>query len=96
MDPTSPVIAPEFSDREVVYAKDQPGYRPLPVHRTDDGMVLSRWHFTHEERLAVSQGADVYLYQWTGNRPLQPVAVTVSDPLVAAKRIGLIKEEVEV
>ena len=79
MTPVSPVLTPEFQDLEVVYAKDQPEYTPLPVIRNKDGIVLSRWSLTQEERDAVARGEDIYLYNCTFNHPLQPVRLEIGD-----------------
>ena len=43
----------EFPEQNCVYAKDQPEYLPLPVHKTEDGMVVSCWRLTWRERLRV-------------------------------------------
>ena len=94
MDPMSPVLAPEFVNSEVVYAKDQPQYKPLPVLRRDDGVLLSRWKLTDEAPQAIANGADLFLFNWTFNQPLQPVAIEVgecrSDILGFAKFMGLL------
>lgn len=79
MTPVSPVISPELESEEVVYAKDQPEYRPFPSHRRSDGMLLSRWVLTHEERLAVANGSDIWMYTMTFMQPLQPVLLEVSE-----------------
>jgi hypothetical protein len=46
--PVSPIV-PGLKLPEVVYAKDQPQYEPLPVFKQDDGIVLSRWKLTWRE-----------------------------------------------
>lgn len=79
MQAISPVIAPEFSDKECIYAKDQAQYRPTLVHRSPDGVLLSRWHLSDEERKAVANGADIWLYNWTFNQPLQPIRMEVAE-----------------
>lgn len=79
MQAISPVIAPEFASAEVTYAKEQEQYRPLPVHKTSDGVILSRWHLSDEERRAVINGADIWLYVWTFNQPLQPIRMEVAE-----------------
>jgi hypothetical protein len=76
---SSPVLTPEVQPSEVVYAKDQPEYLPLPVLRSGDGKVLSRWTPTEAERKAIAEGADVLLICWTFNRPLQPLWVGIND-----------------
>ena len=76
MQPASPVI-PGLEDREVVYAKDQPEYLPLPSLRTKSGHVGARWALTDEERALIAEGADVFLTLWTFNHPLQPCSLSV-------------------
>lgn len=73
MTPISPVLSPEFADLEVIYAKGQKEYTPLPVIKNSAGVVLSRWRLTDEERKAVAEGADVLLSIHTFNQPLQPL-----------------------
>lgn len=77
--PVSPIV-PGLQLPEVVYAKDQPEYIPLPVFEQDDGVVLSRWRLTWRERLLAFWRGDVYLFCWTFNRPLQPVAIEIERP----------------
>ena len=79
MSPASPVV-PGAQLAETVYAKDQPEYQPLPVFRFDDGTVLTRWRLTFWERLRVLWTGNVYLWQLTFNRPLQPVMLEASKP----------------
>jgi len=79
MQPTSPVLTPEFQDLEIIYAKNQPEYVPLPVLKRSDGVVLSRWKLTDQERAAIASGADIFLFNWTFNQPLQPVAIEVGE-----------------
>lgn len=79
MTPVSPVISEEYADREAVYAKNQPEYIPLPVIRSSEGVVLSRWKITESERQAVSEGADVFLSVWTFNRSLRPVRLEIGE-----------------
>jgi hypothetical protein len=79
--PASPVV-PGRSLPETVYAKDQPPYIPLPVVRLGDetGTVLSRWKLSWRERLSVLWHGDVYLWQLTFDRALQPVKLEASKP----------------
>lgn len=97
MQPTSPVLTAEFQPAEVVYAKDQLEYMPLPVLRSPRGVVMSRWTLTPEEREAVASGADILLCCHTFNTPLQPVSLEVigctRDVLYAAASIGLLTDE---
>lgn len=77
MTPISPVVP---GQTEVIYAKDQPQYNPLPAIKTADGKVTSRWELSFDERMAIARGADVYLTQHTHNHPLQPVLLQVLSP----------------
>ncbi len=77
MSPKSPVLDEEFLSNEVVYAKDQPEYRQLPALRSEDGVVLTRWTLTDEEREALHSGADLFLFIHTHNQPLQPIRLEV-------------------
>jgi hypothetical protein len=79
---TMTAVDPEIELLEaVVYAKDQPEYMPLPVRRTPDGEVVSRWKLNWRARLAVLFGADFYLTMLTFNKPLTPVRVSVEKPV---------------
>jgi hypothetical protein len=77
--PTSPVI-PGFDLEEVLYAKDQPQYQPLPVYKFDDGTIISRWKLSWKERLLVLFKGDIYLWIMTFNKPLQPIIINVNKP----------------
>lgn len=100
MIPVSPVLSEEFKDKEVVYAKDQAQYKPLPVLRNPDGVLLSRWQLSDWERAAIAAGADLYLYNWTFNQPLQPVMMEIGDvqrdAVDRAAFMGMIEAPVEV
>ena len=63
----------EFTEQNVVFAKGQPEYLPLPAHRTPNGAVTSCWELTAEEREEVARTGKIYLTCLTFNRPLQPV-----------------------
>jgi hypothetical protein len=62
MEPVSPVM-PGSESIEVVYGKGQKEYQELPAVYLDTPSrpVLSRWRLTDEERMAVSEGADIVL-----------------------------------
>ena len=69
--------ATEFPEQNVVYAKDQPEYLPLPAHKTKEGIVITCWEPTEEELLKLIETRKVYLSQMTFNAPLQPVYMAV-------------------
>jgi hypothetical protein len=78
MKPVSPV-APGSEAAEVIFAKDQKEYIPLPTLRlsTPQVPVISRWELTKDERASIASGADVVLTLWTFGQPLQPVLLEV-------------------
>jgi hypothetical protein len=96
MQPKSPVLTQEFVDMEVVYAKNQPQYNPLPALRNKDGVVLSRWTLSESERTAIAKGADIFLSVHTFNQPLQPLQIEVGecdrDLMAIATATGLVKD----
>lgn len=71
----------EFPEQTCVYAKDQPEYLPLPVHKSEDGQVTSCYTLTFSERLKVLFGANVWFTVLTFNKPLQPQRPAVSKTL---------------
>lgn len=76
-------IPPNVPDsQEVVFAKDQDEYIPLPaaiVTRDEGQSVVTRWQFTEAERAAVAAGADLYLELLTFGAPLQPLRIHIGE-----------------
>jgi hypothetical protein len=79
MQPVSPVV-PGLEPYEIVLAKDQPGYLPLPMLRGPGPMhlMLSRWKLTDEEKQQILNGSDIYLTQLTFGHPFQPTSLVVA------------------
>jgi len=69
-----------FDEQNCVYAENQPEYLPLPVHKTDDGRVISCWRFSWWERLKVLVFGKMWYHVMTFNQPLQPQLPTVDSP----------------
>ena len=80
MEPITPVF-PGVELPVTTYAKDQEQYKALPVYKTDDGIVVSRWQLTFKERLKILFSGNLWLTVLTFNSPLQPVKLTVVCPL---------------
>jgi hypothetical protein len=78
MEAVSPVL-PTSSECEVVYAKDQPEYRPLPTFRTEVS-VLSRWKLTDAERRYIAEGGDLFVCMMNFGGPLLPILPIAADP----------------
>lgn len=69
----------EFPGCNVIFAKDQPEYLPLPAIKCsgDEGRVISCWELTDEEIAIVSKTKRIYLNQLTFNELLQPQRLQV-------------------
>ncbi len=87
MKPMSPVI-PGMDLPEVVYAKDQDEYIPLPACRTRNGVVVTRWRPTVWERLRILFTGNLWLSVWTFNKPLQPVRLDTKPPLGSGQTLA--------
>jgi hypothetical protein len=70
----------KFPGSNCTYAENQPEYLPLPVHRTDDGVVTSCWTMTWRERLRVLFTGRIWWRVLTFNHPLQPQVPLVVSP----------------
>jgi len=77
----SPVM-PGSGPIEIILAKDQPEYTPLPVVYIDNAArpMISRWRLDDDERAAIAAGADIVLQQLTFCNPVQPVNLQVVMP----------------
>lgn len=78
--PAIPVI-PDGRCPDVIIAKDQPEYLPLPAIVLEDGTVITRWHFSLWERLRLLLFGDLWLSVLTFNHPLQPVRLETKCPI---------------
>lgn len=70
----------EFPEQNTVYAKDQPQYLPLPVHRTEDGEVTACWGLSWRERWTLLLTGRLWFTVLTFNHPLQPQRPSVARP----------------
>jgi hypothetical protein len=70
----------EFKHQNVVYAKDQPEYMPLPALRLDtpQGEVISCWKMSAWERFKVLFTGKVWVSLMSFNKPLTPSYVSVN------------------
>ncbi len=72
----------KFKECNVVYAEGQPEYLSLPAHKSSDGVVTSCWRLSLRERICVILGGRIFLQLLTFNDPLQPLRMSVSNPLI--------------
>jgi hypothetical protein len=70
----------EFPEQNVVFAKNQPEYLPLPAHVTPEGEVITCWQFSWRERFRILFAGVIWWRQLTFHSPLQPQSPTVESP----------------
>uniref|UniRef100_A0A6H1ZCX9 Uncharacterized protein n=1 Tax=viral metagenome TaxID=1070528 RepID=A0A6H1ZCX9_9ZZZZ len=70
----------DFKQRNIIFARNQPQYLPLPAHRASDGTVTSCWKLSFSERLKIALKGKIYLQTLTFNHPPQPLKMLVSKP----------------
>lgn len=70
----------EFKHQNVVFAKDQPEYQPLPALKLDtpEGEVISCWRLSLKERLQVLVFGRVWLSLMSFKKPLAPSFLAVN------------------
>lgn len=61
-----------FPGHNIVFAKDQPEYQPLPALRLPDGSVTSCWALSWRERLKLLFTGRLWFTQLTFGALLQP------------------------
>lgn len=71
--------AVEFKEQNVVFAKDQPEYRPLPAFQKygPEGEVISCWKLSWKERLQILITGKIWLSLWSFNKRLTPSRMSV-------------------
>lgn len=69
----------EFPEQTIVWAKDQPPYRPLPAY-TDERETISLWALTWRERFRVLFTGKVWLRQMNFGGALQPQLIEFESP----------------
>ena len=70
----------EFKHQNVVFAKDQPEYQPLPALKIGDemGSVVSCWKMKPTERIKVLFTGKVWLNLASFNKPLTPSYLAIN------------------
>jgi hypothetical protein len=64
----------EFKEQNVVFAKDQPEYLPLPAFKNDSpqGEVVSCWQLSFKERFRLLFTGKLWVCLLSFNNPLTP------------------------
>ncbi len=73
----TPVI-PSLESAEVIIAKDQPEYAPIPALKASSGKILMRLEFSAADLACVLNGGSLYLCFLTFNQPMQPVIAAIA------------------
>ena len=75
----------EFPGHNVVYAKDQPEYLPLPAYKRPgkEGDVTSCWKLSLKERIKLLFTGRIYWSQWTFGDALQPQRPSLELPIIS-------------
>lgn len=68
-------LAEETGARKVVFAENQPQYRPLPALVTPAGVVTTLWELSAEDLALLFCGGRIRLCVHTFGKPLQPVSL---------------------
>lgn len=70
----------DFPETTVVYAKDQPEYKPFPAYKNENGKLTACWQLSWWERFYVLIFGKVWHQALTFNQPLQPQLLSVFKP----------------
>lgn len=70
----------EFKEQNVVFAKDQPEYRPLPAMRdgSKEGQVVSCWQLSFKERIKILFTGKMWMSLMMFGKPLTPSILSVN------------------
>jgi hypothetical protein len=68
----------KFEECNVIYAEDQPEYRPLPALKMPDGEIITCWRPSILERLKILFTGKIWLSVLTFNQALQPLFLSAS------------------
>lgn len=77
----------EFPEQTMVWAKDQPGFNPLPAF-TNERETISLWRLTWRERLTLLFTGRLWHRQSNYGHKLQGVSMSVETPFITAPTHG--------
>ncbi len=82
-----------FKEHNVVFAKDQPEYQPLPAYKgnSEQGEVVSCWKLSFRERIRLLFTGKLWVSLLSFNGPLTPSYFTTKKKEV----LNLVKKETE-
>lgn len=70
----------EFKHQNIIFAKDQPQYQPLPALKIEspEGQIISCWKLSFKERIQVLFSGRIWSSLMTFNNPLTPSYLAVN------------------
>ena len=71
----------EFPQQNIVWAKNQPPYLPLPAY-TDEKWTISCWKLTLKDYIKLLLGGKLWLFHKNFGEPLQPQSLSIDTPFV--------------
>ncbi len=79
----------KFKESNIIFAKDQPEYLPLPAYKNDKGDVISLWQLNFFERIKILFTGRMWFHVSTFNKPLQPQLPTLKYPFIRKSLIDI-------
>ena len=78
----------QFPEANVVFAKDQSEYQPLPAFKSESqyGEIITCWNLTFKERLRVLIKGEIWLSLISFNKPINPSFITTKKEDVLTKK----------
>ena len=70
----------EFKEHNVIFAKDQEGYQPLPAYAQNNGLVTFHMELDPGELEEIRKTRILKLRVLTFGRPAQPIRITTVEP----------------
>ena len=72
----------EFKEQNVVFAKDQKPYLPLPAYKDNKqgGRIFHCWKLTYIERIKIFFSGKLWVNVLNFNKPPQPIKLMVDNP----------------
>jgi len=74
----------KFNGHNIVFAKNQPEYLPLPAYQDESGQIVTLWELSIKERIKILLTGKFWLLVLTFNQKLQPIKPTVEYPFEKA------------
>jgi len=78
----------DFEGRNVVFAENQPEYKPLYAFRDNSGQVVCCWKLTIKERIKLLFTGKIWHSILTFNEELQPQLLETDCPLNTGKELS--------